>query len=390
MKSKLLKLGKRSILALAVTIGVHGSLGTQPLLSSVSATIPNTNVEIKEQANTVLAQSTEEQIRIRVYQQASPAVVMIKTSQGYGSGFIVTQDGLIVTNSHVVENAGKTVKVLLADEREVIADLVGFEDQGADLAAIKIRGASNLPVLPLGSFDSLLEGQSVYAIGSPFGKYYNSYTDGIVSNLDPKRKLIQHSAPINPGNSGGPLLNSVGEVIGVNTSIELPQVIDRQGRQIPVAVRGNIGIAIAISTDVVQPFLVAVQNNNAPKVAIRPQNEIAQRLPALPVNGQAISATLKKGDPTLPTNNSYYHPYVFQGKAGQQIVVEMSSEQIDSGLFLVQLSTKKIISKNDDISAENFNAKLVATLPEDGMYVIFANAFEVGELGNYAIRAWLQ
>ena len=391
MKSQLLKLGKLSIFALAITVGLHSSLVTKPLLLAASATTTNTNVETNKQADTLLAQSTEEQIRIRVYQQASPAVVMIKTRKGsVGSGFIVSPDGLIVTNSHVVENAGNTVRVLLADQKEVIADIVGFESQGVDLAAIKIRRGRNLPVLPIGSFDSLQEGQSVYAIGSPFGKYYNSFTQGIVSNLDRKRKLIQHSAPINPGNSGGPLLNSQGEVIGVNTAIELPKVRDRQGRKVPVMVQGHIGIGMAISTDMVKTFLVAVQNNNVAKVAIRPQAEMAQRLPALPVNGQGISAILRKGDPTLPTNSSYYHPYVFQGKAGQQIIVEMSSERVDPSLLLIQLSSKKIIGKNDDISSQNFNSKLVVTLPKDGIYVVFANAFTVGESGNYNLRAWLK
>ena len=390
MKRKFLKSGSLSIFALAITVGFYSSLVTKPLLSAVSATTTNTNLEIKEQADTLLAQRTEEQIRIQVYQQASPAVVMIKTPKGFtGSGFIISQDGLVLTNAHVIENAEDTVKVLLADGREVVAEIEGFESKGADLAAIRILGVSNLPTLQLASFDSLQIGQSVYAIGSPH-QLQNSYTDGIISNLDSRRREIQHSAPINSGNSGGPLLNSKAEVIGVNTRIELSDVIDpKTGKRIGVS-RGNVGIGFAISTETVEPFLVAIKSNQASTVAKRNQSAPTPNIPALPVNGQALAATLKQGDPTLPTNNSYYHSYVFQGQAGQQIIVEMSSERVDTSLLHIQLSTKVIIERNDDISPENFNSKLVATLPEDGMYVLLANAFEVGESGNYNLRAWLQ
>ena len=116
----------------------------------------------------LLAQSSEEEIRVRVYEQASPAVVMIYTGKSTGSGFIVSEDGLIVTNSHVVEDAQSTVKVFLADGTEVVGDVTAFESNGADLAAVKIRDAIDLPTVPIASFDSLKVGQSVYAIGSPF------------------------------------------------------------------------------------------------------------------------------------------------------------------------------------------------------------------------------
>ncbi|WP_013325234.1 trypsin-like peptidase domain-containing protein [Gloeothece verrucosa] len=326
----------------------------------------------------LLAASEEEKIRIQVYEQASPAVVTIMTSDAMGSGFIVSNDGLVITNAHVVRDATSPVKIVLADEREVVADLVGFQGQGLDLAALKIRNPSNLKTLRLGDPKAVKVGQSVYAIGTPLDpQLQNTYTSGIVSRVDHKRGFIQHDAAINPGNSGGPLLNSNGEVIGVNTML-----INPSGNT-------NIGIGLAISIAEVQPFLVALQKGDSSMIAQQPpqqETEETTTIAQLPVDGQPISATLKAGDQVLP-NNTYVHLYAFQGRKGQQVVIEMTSKQIDPSLFLYLADKELLIEQNDDESTSNFNAKLVATLPEDGLYLVLANAYEAGETGSYELRA---
>ncbi|RCJ41944.1 hypothetical protein A6769_38465 [Nostoc punctiforme NIES-2108] len=104
------------------------------------------------------------------------------------------------------------------------------------------------------------------------------------------------------------------------------------------------------------------------------------------MNGQILQASLKNGDRTLP-NNSYFHTYVFEGKAGQQITIEMDSQQIDPQLYLLLPSKERLITQNDDISPNNFNARLTVTLPENGVYYLLANTFEAGESGSYSLRA---
>jgi serine protease Do len=173
-----------------------------------------------------------------VVERVTPSVVTISTvemrrargygvfpAQGMGSGVVVGAPGHIVTNYHVVRNA-RSAEVVLPDGRRLQAEFLGG-DPGYDLAVLRV--AADLPPPPLADSESLKVGQLAIAIGSPFGHVLNgpSVTVGVVSavrrRLATERgvvdDLIQTDAPINPGNSGGPLLNTKGEVIGINTAI---------------------------------------------------------------------------------------------------------------------------------------------------------------------------
>jgi serine protease Do len=139
-----------------------------------------------------------------------------------GSGFIIDREGYIVTNNHVVENADE-IKVKLANGKEFNAKVIG-RDPKTDLALIKITGSGDLQPLKMGDSDALKVGSWVVAVGSPFG-LEQTVTAGIVSakgrtiGAGPYDNFIQTDASINPGNSGGPLINTKGEVVGINTAI---------------------------------------------------------------------------------------------------------------------------------------------------------------------------
>ena len=231
---------------------------------------------------------------------------------GLGSGFIIDQDGYIVTNNHVVEGAD-TIKVILKDETEYAAAVVG-RDPVTDIALIKIEAKGNLPTVSLGSSDELRVGEWVTAIGSPFGLQY-TVTAGIVSakgraiGSGPYDDFIQTDASINPGNSGGPLINMQGEVVGINTMIiargqgigfaipiDMAKGIVNQLKTSGEVTRGWLGVTIQdLKGDLADYYglkgktgvLVAsvVPGDPADQAGIKPKDVITD------VNGQAVNTS---------------------------------------------------------------------------------------------------
>ncbi len=222
----------------------------------------------------------EENHTIRLFENAAPSVAYITTSNvrrnyytrnitevphGTGSGFVWDKQGHIVTNYHVIQGADRA-QVTLADQSTWYATKVGVAPE-KDLAVLKIEAPANtlLPI-PRGSSEDLIVGQSVYAIGNPFG-LDQTLTTGIISALDreiqsvagiPIRGGIQTDAAINPGNSGGPLLNSSGKLIGVNTAIYSPS-------------GASAGIGFSIPVDVVNwiiPDLIQYGKVNRPTLGV--------------------------------------------------------------------------------------------------------------------------
>jgi S1-C subfamily serine protease len=214
---------------------------------------------------------------VNVYERVSPAVVNITFTgratdvlgrsaqqEGTGSGFIIDKNGNVVTNQHVVANASR-LDVTLADGSSYAGQVV-VSDPATDLAIVKIQAPadklSQLTTVPLGDSDQLKVGQSVVAIGNPFG-LERSASLGIVSSLGRSRpgvaqrmitNMIQTDAAINPGNSGGPLLNLNGEVIGINEQIES-------------ASQGNVGVGFAIPSNTLKHNLDAMLAGKQPEHA---------------------------------------------------------------------------------------------------------------------------
>jgi putative serine protease PepD len=202
-----------------------------------------------------------------------PSVVKINVSgdagAGSGSGFVISSDGEIVTNYHVVEVAegGGDITVSLPDGSTVRATVVGV-DPVTDIAVIKAEDVTDLTPATLGVSDDLAVGEQVVAIGSPFG-LSATVTSGIVSALnrpvsvgdgssasDTTYPAIQTDAAINPGNSGGPLSNMAGQVVGINSSIRTNASLGGEG--------GSIGLGFAIPIDQVLPIIEQIRNGETP------------------------------------------------------------------------------------------------------------------------------
>ena len=191
-----------------------------------------------------------------LYEQVLPGVVSIGTDTGLGSGFVFDSEGHVVTNQHVVEGASK-VEVAFSSGFKAHGTVIG-SDADADMAVIQVDApAEQIHPLAIGDSNSLQVGQSVVAIGNPFG-LNGTMTLGIISGLGRTQSahaspegggffstadIIQTDAAINPGNSGGPLFNLNGEVVGVNQSIRTTNVDATTGN----AVNSGVGFSISIN-----------------------------------------------------------------------------------------------------------------------------------------------
>jgi S1-C subfamily serine protease len=188
-----------------------------------------------------------------------------KQEIGGGSGFIISKDGLIVTNRHVVSDQSAEYTVMTNDEKKYSAKVMAI-DPSNDVAILKIEAGNNLPVLGLGDSGSLKIGQTVIAIGNSLGEFRNTVSKGIISGLkrnvtagdgfgqaETLSEVIQTDAAINPGNSGGPLLNISGQVIGVN--VAMAQGAENIGFALPINLVKKDIESVKTKGKIVQPYI---------------------------------------------------------------------------------------------------------------------------------------
>lgn len=238
--------------------------------------------------------------------------------RGLGSGFIIDKSGVILTNAHVVDKADK-VTVRLKDGRTFEGKVRGI-DEVTDLAVVKINAGNDLPVAPLGSSRNVQVGDWAIAVGNPLG-FDNTVTLGIVSTLkrssaqvgisDKRLDFIQTDAAINPGNSGGPLLNGLGEVIGINTAIRADAM--GIGFAIPIDKAKAIATQLQRNGKVAHPYLgvqmvtltpeLAKQNNSDPNSMLTiPEVKGVLVLRVVP-NSPAAIAGIRRGDVIVQIDN---------------------------------------------------------------------------------------
>jgi putative serine protease PepD len=232
-----------------------------------------------------------------IYAKASPAVVSIRTQQGSGTGFLVDNDGTLVTNDHVVGNADRVVVKFGQSGRSLVGEVRGT-DPSSDLAVVHIDSGdapSNAKPLQFGDSRNVRVGDDAIAIGNPFG-LDRTATEGIISGLGRTiqapngfqiDQVIQTDAPINPGNSGGPLLDSSGRVIGVNSQIATGG--GGAGTQ-----GGNVGIGFAVPSNTVRQVIPRLKNGQS---IARPYLGVETASPATPgaAGGAEVSSVVTGG-----------------------------------------------------------------------------------------------
>lgn len=257
-----------------------------------------------------------------------------KQEVGGGTGFIISSDGMILTNKHVVEDAEADYAVLLSDGKKYDAKVLGT-DLSNDIAVLKIEAGGLLPVVELGSSDGIQIGQTVIAIGYALGEYNNTVTKGVISGLnrniiagnnqglsEAMEGVIQTDAAINPGNSGGPLINLAGQVIGINSAI------NSQGQLIGFAIPINTAKSVIDSVikygRIVRPYL---------GVRYVPITEALAKKNNLSVNYGVLLVRGSRGDELAITPGS---PADIAGLEENDIILEVNGVKLDANTSLAK------------------------------------------------------
>ncbi len=311
-----------------------------PALLVLCAAAPAAAVDYLSFATEDEANSTE------IFSRASPSVVYVTNTalrrvpftlnvqeipRGAGSGFVWDDSGLIVTNFHVIAGADKLI-VTLGNREDYDADIIGAAPE-KDLAVLRIKNPpKDLKSLPLGDSSELSVGRKVLAIGNPFG-LDTTLTTGVVSALGREiqaptgrkiRGVIQTDAAINPGNSGGPLLNSLGQLVGVNTAIYSPS-----------GASAGIGFAIPVNTvKSVVPQLIAYGKVLHPIIGVELASDKWIR---------------RNGIDGLPVVQVY--PGLPAAKAGMQGARQVSAMQIELGDVITYVGKQRVRNNDDYLSA---------------------------------------
>ena len=296
----------------------------EPARSAGFSNDENNNIDIYKLANQATVNVTSIVYRENFFFQVYP-------EEGQGSGFLIDEDGHILTNFHVVGGSTR-LTVTLADKKTYRAKPLVY-DRRNDLALVKIDAGRKLPFLKLGGSDGLVVGQKVLAIGNPFG-LNGTLTTGVISSLGrniqpeegraPLEDMIQTDAAINPGNSGGPLLDSHGSVIGINTAIYGPQ--------------GNIGIGFAMPVNRAKSMLNGVRTGRVSRpwlgISTYPiQGDLAAML-RLPEQGGLLVQRVERGSPGEEAGIRGPERVVVVGDrylgVGGDLIMAIDGQQVDS------------------------------------------------------------
>ncbi|MFZ7101082.1 MAG: S1C family serine protease [Peptococcaceae bacterium] len=373
-KGKLRKTAVMSFMAaIILMIGFGFGIYTSGFFSDdnkVAANFTTQQVSLETSGSSQAEQLTEQNSITKIVEKRGPAVVTIETEsqqtwsgndfysrlfraedlpqqriEGLGSGFIISSDGYLLTNYHVIEGA-ETIKVRLMEPADTYdAEIIGT-DEKLDLAILKIAADKELPVIPLGNSDNISAGDWAIAIGNPYGLDH-TVTMGVISAKERPltvdgnnfESLLQTDASINPGNSGGPLLNLAGEVIGINTAINAEG--QGLGFAIPINTVQEVLQDLLTKGKVSRPWLGVSLLDLTPQLAdyLRTRYKDGVVIADVSSGGPAEKAGLQQGDIILEINN-------------QKITA--SNEVVDI-IDSLEIGAKVEISAARDNSVKNFS-----------------------------------
>jgi hypothetical protein len=325
--------------------------------------------------------SAQAELAQDVFSLLQQTVVVIDTEEGHGTGFVASADGIVLTNAHVVE--GDMMTVTHADGRTEIAQFIGFERDGHDLAALRLPGGAPRPWLPLADPALLRVGMTVYAAGNPYPTFPVTVSGGIIGSLSERYGMMLIDANIASGSSGSPVINSSGQALGIVTA----RLLDQSGRGL-FAFESASGFGTALDAKRLHSFLADVRLGAVTAIRQANMDWLTLPLPQL-VPPAEHTGRLSTDSDQLLFDRSFVNGYTLDLETGQIVTIEMLSDEFDTYLMLVD-PHGEIIAENDDSDENTTDSRISFSVQQSGRYVVLANAQLARATGVYRIRAHLQ
>lgn len=307
------------------------------------------------------------------------SVVVVDTDEHFGTSFLASPDGLIITNAHVADDASLTIT--FADGRRETAYFVGFEKHGHDLAALRLASGRAEAYLELADSSDLAVGETIFVVGNPFPIFPATLSGGIIANHSERYQLLLVDALISSGSSGSPVVTVEGRVVGIATS----QLLD--SHDAPGSGSFSSGFNTALDRNRIAQFLSDLEAGEVS--SIRQANFEWLSLPLQHLTPpQTVAGTLHPGSDQLLEDRSFLDGYTVDLAADQTVVVDMTSTEVDAYLMLHD-PWGRMVLENDDWHHETTDARLVYHSPIGGRYSILANTFAADETGSYQLSVRL-
>jgi S1-C subfamily serine protease len=325
-----------------------------------------------------LAQADLAEAVIALLQQT---VVIIDTDDGFGTGFVASADGIVLTNAHVV--AGDSMLLTFADGRTETARFIGFERHGHDLAALRLSGETPRPWLPLADAAPLRIGVNVYAAGNPYPTFPVTVSGGIIASVSERLHVLLIDAPIASGSSGGPVVTASGEVLGIVTS----QLLDYSESGMGAAAFGS-GFNTALDVHRLAAFLADVRRGDVTQVRQANLEWLTLPLPHLVVPVDQAGRLGAESDRMLE-DRSFVDGYTIDLESGQVVTIDLFSDEFDAYLQLID-PHGDVLARNDDADETTTDARITLSVERSGRYAVLANALLARETGAYLLRVRAQ
>lgn len=312
-----------------------------------------------------------------VVEALQEAVVRVEHDDALGTGFLIGENRIVLTNSHLAASQQTDFQIIFADGRKTTGHLLSYCPDGRDLMALQLEEPGQNRFLRLSEQQNHRVGSLAFSASYAYIQHPAYVTSGLISHHRPSHHTVLHTAISPPGSSGSPLVNRHGEVIGIKTGFLTTIFSDG-------SIESPNGLNLAIDGAAIQKFLDFLDQGG--RFLIRSPHKESLRMP-LPqiLPGQIVQGVLDFSSDTSYVDESFLAGYHLDVSEGITYQIKLSSEDFDAYLFLYD-DLSQLIEENDDANSDTTDAEIIFEAPGNGRVLVLANTFAAGETGTYTLR----